>query len=87
MNNQDRPKNLFTDINKPRHNVPTQHTSQNININTQASSIISPQLTNVSGANISQHSKGKKSNRGNTGSRFAENHIDRYFIDLLKKIR
>lgn len=87
MNNQDRPKNLFNDINKPNLNLPTQPTSQNRNINTQASFIISPQLTNVSGANMSQHPRGKKSNRGTTGSRFAENSIDRYFIDLLKKIR
>jgi hypothetical protein len=87
MNNQVRPKNLFTDLNKTNNNVPTQPTSQNRNINSQASIIISPQLTNVSGANISQPSKRKKSNLSSTGSRFAENPIDRYFIDLLKKIR
>lgn len=87
MITQDKPKNLFADLNKPTQNIATQPSFQNRSNNTQTSTFIMPQQSIVSGANISYHSKNKKSYRGTGGNNFAENTIERYFMDLLKRIR
>lgn len=87
MNIQDKPKNLFTDLNKPTQNQLNQSNNQNRSNNTQTSTNALPNQTIVSGANMSNTSKGHKTYKSSGGSYFPENPIDRYFVDLLKKIR
>jgi hypothetical protein len=60
MNTQDKSKNLLTDLNKPTQSLPNQSNNQNRSSNTQASTAIVPNQTNVSGANMSNPSKDKK---------------------------